>query len=126
MPISSGDWKGNFNGVEATIRFNPPNSAGQITGLFLSSEFRGFWDETTQTVTFAVTVVFEGATPVLALFKGYMFRTPQNPEPGRDVLATLTGHFDLTPSTSATLPFVATGTSKRNVFGWYAQITEVN
>jgi hypothetical protein len=126
MPISSGDWKGVFNGVEAILHLDPPNAAGQISGRLLNADFRGFWDETTQAITFPLTVVFEGATPVIALFKGYMFRTPQNPEPGRDVLATLTGHFDLTPSSAAVLPFVATGTARRNIFGWYAQITEVN
>lgn len=125
MPISSGDWKGNFNGVEATLRFDPPSATGQISGRLFNADFRGFWDETTQTITFPLTVIFEGATPVIALFKGHMFRTPQDPEPGRDVLATLTGQFDVTPS-SAALPFVATGTARRNVFGWYAQITEVN
>ena len=125
MPIPSGDWKGNFNGVEAPIRFNPPNAAGQITGTFSNFDFRGFWDEVGQTVVFPVTIVFEGATPIIALFRGYMFRTPQQAEPGRDVLVSLSGHFEVTPA-SAVLPFAATGTARRNVFGWFAQIVEVN
>jgi hypothetical protein len=126
MPIPSGDWKGNFNGVEAPIRFNAPNAAGQITGTFSSFEFRGFWDEVGQTVAFPVTVTFEGTVPVVALFRGYLFRTSQQAEPGRDVLVSLAGHFELTPTSAAALPFAATGTARRNVFGWFAQFVEVN
>lgn len=126
MPIPSGNWKANLNGTEVELRLDPPGQAGVITGHALNADFRGFWDEVSQRLTFALTVVFEGGTPVMALFEGYLFRTPANPEPGRDVAATLAGSFQMTPSAAAPLPFVAAGSARRNVFGWTASILEIN
>lgn len=125
MPIPSGIWKANINGVEADIRINPPDQAGLVTGQMSNADFRGFWEEAAQRLTFSVTVVFEGGLPVLAIFTGFVFRTPSIPEPGRDVTVTITGYFQMTPS-AANLPFPAIGTARRNIFGWYAQIVEVN
>lgn len=125
MPIPAGTWKANLNGTEVDLRLDPPSQTGVIAGNAVNADFRGFGDEASQRLTFALTVVFEGATPVMALFVGYLFRTPANPEPGRDVQATLSGTFQMTPS-SAALPFAATGSARRNVFGWTASILEIN
>ena len=125
MPIPSGNWKGNFNGIEGPLRIDPPNANGQVTGEFSGAEFRGFWDEVAQRLTFPVTVIFEGGKPVFGLFTAHLFRTPTAANPGQEVVASLSGHFEVTPSTAAALPFVATGTARRHTFGWFAQITEV-
>jgi hypothetical protein len=126
VPLPSGSWKANMNGVELDLQLEPPSQSGVVTGKLLNADFRGFWEESSQRIVFPVTVIFEGGSSVLALFTGYLFRTPTNPEPGRDVSATITGHFQMTPSSSPNLPFPASGTARRDVFGWYAQLPEIN
>jgi hypothetical protein len=118
-------WKANVNGVEVDLRLNPPDQAGLITGQMLNADFRGFWEESAQRITFSLTVIFEGSAPVIAVFTGFVFRTPTIPEPGRDVTVTVTGYFQMTPS-STNLSFPAIGTARRHMFGWYAQFVEVN
>lgn len=125
MPLSSGTWKANLNGLETVLHLNPPDPSGVISGQLINADFRGFWEESSQKLTFSVTVVFEGAVPVIAVFTGFLLRTPPTPEPGQDVTATLTGYFQMTPS-APTIPFPAIGTARRNIFGWFANITEVN
>src|SRR2546430_8114365 len=65
------------------------------------------------------------STPVTASFGGHLFRSPANPEPGRDVVATIAGSLHMSVGNLSPGTFPAIGTSRRNVFGWFAQITEV-
>ena len=122
MSLPTGTWKANVNGTETDLIIDPPNQQGIFAGKFFDTDIRGFWEESSQTITFSVGVI-ETPLPTFALFKGYLYRTPPNPEPGRDVLATLTGFVQVNNAGPATFPVV--GTSRRNVFGWLAQITEV-
>lgn len=129
MAIPSGVWKSNINGVETVLLLDPANQTGVIAGRIFDTDFQGFWDESTQVLKFQILVFQDPRDLVVATFTGHLFRTPINPEPGRDVQATLVGNFQMTPSLLLSLPkmpFPATGTARRNVFGWFAQISEIN
>lgn len=121
MALPAGIWKANVNGREADFAIQSVEE-GRFTATLLGKTFEGFWDEVSQTITFSFTGVLRPPPepPAIALFKGYLFRTPENPAPGRDVVATLSGSAQVTGVAEA-LP----GTARRNVFGWFAQITEV-
>jgi hypothetical protein len=125
MPLPTGIWKANVNGTEIDLTINAPNQQSVFFGQFLGAEFKGFWDESTQSVAFTVNVIFEGSTPVTASFGGHLFRSPTNAEPGRDVVATIAGSLHMSVGHISPGTFPAIGTSRRNVFGWFAQITEV-
>jgi hypothetical protein len=125
MPLPSGAWKANVNGLEAELTLGPPNQQGLVGGQFFGTDIRGFWDEASQTITFDLTVIFDGSVPVIASFRGYLFRSPLNPAPGRDVVATLAGSLQVSAGNLGVSGFPARPTSRRNVFGWFAQVPEV-
>jgi hypothetical protein len=121
MPLPIGTWKMNLNGQEEDFIIRSAQD-GSFNGTVSGRNIDGFWDEVSQTITFGFSEVRPAPTPPFtALFKGYLFRTPRTPAPGRDVMVTLTGCVQVSSSTDP-LP----GTTRRNVFGWFAQITEVN
>lgn len=123
MPLPTGAWKINVNGSEGELVINAaPDGQGQFAGTVLGSTVNGFWDETSQTITFWLSQPPIPILPVAAIFKGYLFITPPTPEVGRDVLTTLAGFVQA----NNVLGFpAAVGQSRRNVFGWFAQITVV-
>ena len=124
MPLPVGIWKANVNGFESPLQINAPNQSGTVTGTFSNFDFVGFWDEASQTITFLVTLAIDNpGAPVVAVFKGFLFRAP-NLVPGQDAVATLTGFVQVTAGNHLDGRFVAS--SRRNEFGWLAQITEVN
>jgi hypothetical protein len=125
MPLPAGTWRANVNGVENPLTISAPDAQGVLRGEFTGVEFKGFWDEGSQTIAFSITISFENAIPSVALFKGYLFRTPANPSPGQDVIATLSGYVQITIGTVPSQPFPILPTARRNVFGWVAHITEV-
>jgi hypothetical protein len=100
----------------------PPGHEGFISGGVLGKSFRGLWDEVSQTITLTVRVGGPDDFPTIALFKGYLFISPPNPEPGRDVVVTLSGSVQV--NETGGFP-AASGASRRNIFGWFAQITHV-
>ena len=124
MPLPTGKWKANVNGTETDLSLDAPNQQSVFLGQFLGAEFSGFWDESSQSVAFTITVVLPTST-VTASFEGHLFRSPANPEPGRDVVATIAGSLHMSVGNLSPGSFPAIGTSRRNVFGWFAQITEV-
>lgn len=125
MPLPTGAWKANVNGIEAALILEAPDQNGVFAGTLFDTSFRGFWTESSQTVTFSVLVFFGAESATVAFFSGHLFRTPPNPEPGRDVLATLAGSVQMNVGDAGPATFPALGTARRNVFGWFAQITEV-
>jgi hypothetical protein len=126
MPLPSGTWKANVNGTEADLIIEAPNQQGVFVGQFFGAPFSGFWDEFSQTIAFTLTVIFENnRTPIIAWFNGHLFRSPPNPEPGRDVVVSLTGSLQVSAGNLAAGAFPAIGTSRRNVFGWFAHIPEI-
>ena len=125
MPLPTGIWKANVNGTEIDLSIDVLNQQSVFLGQFLGAAFKGFWDESTQSVAFTVTVIFEGSAAVTASFGGHLFRSPTNPEPGRDVVATIAGSLHMSVGNIPPGTFPAIGTSRRNVFGWFARITEL-
>jgi hypothetical protein len=130
MSLKIGEWKLNENGLESTLIIDKLNAdTGEISGMVAGEKFTGLWDETSRTISFAVylsggTVPPPGSGQIIfgQFFKGFLFSTPRNPTPGQDVLWTLTGTLqvtDLPPAQNLG------GNARRNVFGWFAQITEV-
>ncbi len=124
MPLPTGVWKANVNGTEAELSIEAPNQQGTFVGRFFGTDLTGFWDEFSQTISFTLTVILPTGS-VVASFKGHLFRSPPNPEPGRDVVTTLTGSLQMGAGNLAAGIFPAIGTSRRNVFGWFAQIPEI-
>jgi hypothetical protein len=125
MPLPTGIWNANINGIESPLQVNAPNQSGVLTVVFSGVEFDGYWDEVSQTITFSVTLAFDRpGKPVVGVFKGCLFRTPPNPGPGQDVVATLAGSVQVTTGSHQNPGLAAT--SRRNVFGWFAQVTDVN
>ncbi|MGB8194532.1 MAG: hypothetical protein WCF67_21550 [Chitinophagaceae bacterium] len=124
MPLPVGNWKININGTEGELPIvSPPDQQGKFSGVVMGKNFQGFWDETSQTVTINVKVGEFDNFPTIYLLKGYLFRTPANAEPGRDVIVTLSGYVQtqLGPGYLG----VANSSFRRNIFGWFAQIQEV-
>jgi hypothetical protein len=117
MPLPVGLWKMDVNGLEVNLQVQaaPQTQAFTASIDLIEGTINVFWDEASQTITFLCK--HEGAS---AWFKGYLFRTPQAAEPGQDLVATLAGFAQVEGSI-----LFCTGTSRRNVFGWFAQKTEV-
>jgi hypothetical protein len=119
MSLPLGTWKMNINGEETDFQISLADGSGlfNATIVNLQRTVSGFWDEASQTVTFGLAIGQEN----VIMFKGYLFRTPPNPEPGRDIMATLVGVAQVNAMATRFLP----ANARRNVFGWFAQITEV-
>jgi hypothetical protein len=133
MALPSGVWKINVNGAEGSLNITAPSTRGVFDGNVLGFGVRGFWDEVSQTLTFTLLGRIEQVDPAKtsgAVFKGYLFRTPPNPEPGVDVLVTLTGFVQVNAGINPILspitgdPIFSPLNSRRNAFGWMAQISE--
>jgi hypothetical protein len=123
MPLPTGTWKMNINGKELDFTIQSVQEGG-FSALLLGQSHAGFWDEVSQTITFGLTKAEQGdVSGVAAVFKGYLFRSPENPAPGRDVVATLAGSVQVSIGSFAAANLITS--SRRNVFGWFAQITEV-
>ena len=128
MPLRSGNWKATVNGTEAELNIEMPNQQGVFAGQLLGIALRGFWDEVSQTIAFGLVAVVDDGIPIVASFQGHLFRSPPDPEPGRDVIATLTGSVQMSAHSlfvTGTTLFPALGTARRKLFGWFAQIPEI-
>jgi len=125
MSLKIGAWKLNENGVEDALKITSvdPNS-GVVAGSIGANSFAGLWDETSRTLTFFAPVLSGGEVEPAPprFYKGFLFSTPRNPAPGQDVLWTLVGFVQVTDSAAAG---VMGGNVRRNMFGWFAQISEV-
>jgi len=128
MPLSLGTWQANVNGSECSLMIDSlDQQMNTFSGRLGLVAVTGFWNESAQIITFSFNQLpsSDGILNV-AIFTGYLFRTPINPEPGRDVVATLAGFVQsdaLRAYSGNNLPIIAT--ARRNIFGWYAQITEI-
>jgi hypothetical protein len=124
MPLPTGTWELNVNGQELELVIRSVQE-GVIIGTLSGRALSGFWDESAQTITFAVPDVGEARRPDPpidpAIFKGYLFRTPPAAPPGRDITATLTGFVQASSNFGGFL----NPNFRRNVFGWFAQISEI-
>jgi hypothetical protein len=92
-------WRVNGNGYtgDLTLRADP---AGKLTGTIYNDPINGFWDETSQKITFIR--MHQGAHPSTAqVWTGYLFGNPRQ--------STLAGSFE-----------AFSATAERSLFGWYA------
>ena len=129
MPLPYGDWTANANGSTTPLRIDAPDQQGVFTGQIFGTRIRGFWNEAAQAIRFTAYAQGGDGNPiaVYGFFEGQLFRTPPNPAGGQDVQATLVGSVVLGPQVPAeqVLPGMVP-TARRSVFGWMANITELN
>jgi hypothetical protein len=136
MSLKTGDWKMNENGREMTLIISNIDVNAAVTGNLVSPGnlpdplivIAGLWDETSRTLTFAFPIFETASSAVSAMllpkfYKGFLFSTPLSPVPGVDVVWTLAGSVQVTDLRTAA---ENGGNTRRNEFGWFAQITEVS
>jgi hypothetical protein len=121
MSLKTGEWKMNENGVEGKLQINDVNpESGEVSGSIAGVAVSGLWDETSRTISFASHSL--GVAELQRFYKGFLFSTPRNPVPGQDVVWTLAGFVQVVDLNFAK---EMGGNARRNVFGWFAQISEV-
>lgn len=127
MMLPYGNWQATVNGAETLLRIDPPDPQGVFTGQIFGGRIKGFWSEVAQKIQFSsyAEVADGGTSPVFGIFEGFLFRTPLNPEPGRDITATLVGSLLVSAQSVGmnVLPEVEPS-SRRFTFGWMAQFLE--
>lgn len=133
MPLPLGEWKINSNGLEGTLLITGVSPEGLVSGslnvVIGADGITGFWDETAHELTFALIPggfpPEDPNPPTLPIFyKGFLYNTPPAPLPGQDIVWTLAGFFQLV-DTSGTILIPGKAHARRNVFGWFAQITAI-
>lgn len=128
MPLQLGNWRINSNGFEGYLSIESVSAAGAVTGslnTLTGNRIIGFWEESSQELTFSP--LAEGGNGIMILpvfYKGYLFNTPANPQPGQDFVCTLAGFLQLIGDAGALIP-IQNVNAKRNIFGWHAQISIV-
>jgi hypothetical protein len=127
MPLPAGTWKANLNGTMADLTIGAVSPQGMVPVTLLTVNTQGFWNEVAQSFSIGLVVNFGGGvgTGIVSIFEAFLFRSPPNPQAGQDVTATLAGTFRVSAGLLSPGAFPAIPTSRREVFGWYAQLTEV-
>jgi hypothetical protein len=115
MSLKIGEWQMNENGTPKNLTISGVDPAnGVVSGSIEAiGDLSGLWDETSRTISFTCGQRF---------YKGCLFGTPSNPAPGQDMVWTLAGFVQINKLDDAAS---MGGNASRNVFGWFAQITEV-
>ena len=90
MPLPTGTWKAIVSGAETDFSVEAPNPQGLFVGTLFGTNLSGFWDESSQKMSFTFLPVIMRC-PEIGVFEGYLFRTPPNPAIGQDVVARLAG-----------------------------------
>ena len=126
MPLPVGTWKANVNGTEFDLKIGGVDQQGVFPVNFLNVDTKGFWNEAAQSLALGLVVIYPGGgAAIVANFEACLFRSPPNAQPGRDVVATLAGTFRVSAGNLPAGAFPGIPSSRRDVFGWFAQITEV-
>jgi len=129
MPLLPGVWAVNVNGMRGELSLDTPSPQGDVTGTLLGQRIDGFWNESSQRITFSVMQdnLPVGVLPPVRVYQGYLFSTPPLSPPGQDVLWTLAGVVTAGVSrvNLAAVNDGITPTTRRHEFGWFAQITQV-
>jgi hypothetical protein len=130
MPLPEGVWTVNVNGTRGELHLSAPTAGGNIQGTLFNVQLRGLWNEISQTVNFVTEreftqlvgggVTLTGFAP--RMFRAHLFSTPPATQTGQDILWTLAGTVTDAVGESAN---GVSGNSRRNEFGWFAQITQV-
>ena len=129
MPLPIGGWRLNVNGLEGGLMIESVETATSVVegsihavSALGNSRIRGSWNEATQCLTFVVIRVGSQDLVLPTFFRGLLFGSPLNAPPGQDISWTLAGSvWDVTLSGDIGVH----GTSRRNEFGWFAQLTQV-
>ena len=146
MSLKIGVWKLYRNGIEGTLTIDSVDEKGYLQGKIKYVEsyeisFRGTWDKAGQILTFGPLFFFQeqtgGVIAIMEYYKGFLFGIPSDPAPGKDILWTLTGFYEITDlrhtvivSGNITGPenFIFNEGYKpsirRTKFGWFAQVIE--
>ena len=122
MALPVGTWQINISGVLGTLKLEAVAPDGTMDLILTIGSgasatvvnSKGFWDEASQAITFF---------GVARVFKGFLFPTPPTPEPGQDVTWTLAGYVQAVPPPPPPSPIA--WSARRNIFGWYAQFTQI-
>jgi hypothetical protein len=125
--LKLGIWKANLSGYVCDLTITNVGIDGGITAT-ISASFGdyylvGCYDEASRRIVITPSL----QPPQDELFRripvleGYLFSDPIRPTPGQDVIWTIAGTF----ISLFTIPMDLGQSFKRNVFGWYAQTTEV-
>ena len=129
MSLKLGEWKLNVNGYEGTLSIQSVNNSGAVQGVMFSSRegalnFTGIWDDTARIISFGPLLAPAGTagTDIREFYQGFLFSTPAIPEPGQDILWTLSGFFEVADPLRLG---IYQANARRHTFGWFAQITEV-
>jgi hypothetical protein len=132
MSLKLGKWKVNVNGAEGDLILDSLDQQNVLSGqmvldAMLAIMIQGFWDDTARTILFNVLQPLNpgqlNALITLPVqFKGFLLSTPTTPEPGQDILWTLTGFYQVSGETNIS---TFRGQARRNTFGWFAQTSEV-
>ncbi len=126
MPLPVGTWKANLNGTVFDLKIDGVDQQGVFPVNFLNVDTKGFWNEAAQSMALGLVVIYAGGgAPIVAHFEACLFRSPPSAQVGQDVVATLAGTFRVSAGNLAAGAFPGIPSSRRDVFGWYAQITEV-
>jgi len=128
MSLPLGSWTFNVNGAQdAPLILQAVAANGILSGTYRDFAVIGFWDEGAQSITFTlqkqvinVNNELIGAVVLPEAYKGWLFSTPQNPEPGQDISWTIAGYFLAWNSETK-----VTATARRTQFGWFAQLLQV-
>ena len=122
MTLPSGAWAMNANGVQSVFRVLQVGAGGAVQAALGDNPIVGVWDETSRILNFTP---LDQSQPIPDVpqplhFRGHLFSTPADPEPGQDVVWTLAGYFQVTDIGRLS----GIGNARRSTFGWFAQITE--
>jgi hypothetical protein len=88
----------------------------------------GLWDDVSQQITMIVSHEIPEAGGVAFLFNGYQIEGPVPADPAGDIVWTLTGTYQAIPikvGLDVIMDRIPVETSRRQMLGWHAQITEV-
>jgi hypothetical protein len=128
MPLQLGTWRINSSGFEGALFIESVNAAGHVNGSLMllgASAISGFWNEVTQELVFSPVAEVGGGNVLPIFYKGYLFATPVTLQPGQDFIWTLSGYFQMLDTAEMQIANVPTPSSRRNTFGWFAQITAI-
>jgi|SRR5919108_2789899 hypothetical protein len=112
MSLHIGSWSINANGFEGELKVTAIDAQGNLSGTGFDNEILGFWDETSQKITF-MRLEDPSNPSTFQIYTGYQF---SNPLPDQDgLIHTLAGSFEGFKGTG--------GTAQRSVIGWFARVT---
>jgi hypothetical protein len=129
MPLETGTWMIIANGQSGQLIISSVVSSGNLSGTMYvpgvtpgePSTIQGFWDETSQKITFGLTDVLN----VFQVYTGFLFQDRfRITGVTGSVVFTLAGCFQtftVQGSIGSLVGSVAV-TARRHTFGWYAQI----